>query len=235
MKPATLQILSTRPLGQACVAEAGTKGIQVDEIEFIKIVPLQNDALQQKIIGLAKQNIVAVFTSMNAVQSVADMLGVHMPAWRIACLSQSTKLLVEALFPHCNIIATGSDAVALVADLLPKLNEKEVHFFCSNIRRDAIPQTLQENGVQVNETFVYETHELPMALEKQYDAVLFFSPSAVRSFFAANTAASNTVMFATGPTTAAEIQRFCHNEILQPATPGKDELIKKMMNWAAAM
>jgi uroporphyrinogen-III synthase len=233
MSSGHLHILSTRPLGNAIITDAKSKGMVIDEMEFIKTIPLNTPELEMKIQSLVHQNIIAVFTSMNAVEAVANMLGIQQPAWRIGCIGQTTQLLVETLLPDSVIIATGTDAADLASNLLPKTGNSEVYFFCSNIRRDELPGILLGGGVPLQEVVVYETMETPHAVQTAYDAVLFFSPSAVRSFFSTNRPAANAVLFATGKTTAAAIGEYCDNEVLVAEAPGKMELVKKLMNWCA--
>jgi uroporphyrinogen-III synthase len=233
MSSGHLHILSTRPLGDSVISDARSKGIVIDEMEFIQTRPLSTPELEAKVQSLVHQNIVAVFTSMNAVEAVANMLGIQQPAWRIGCIGQTTQLLVETLLPDSVIIATGSDATDLANNLLPKIDNSDVYFFCSNIRRDELPGILLEGGVPRQEIVVYETMETPHVVQTAYDGVLFFSPSAVRSFFSMNRPAAHAVLFATGKTTAAAIREHCHNEVQVAEAPGKMELVKKLMSWYA--
>jgi uroporphyrinogen-III synthase len=141
--------------------------------------------------------------------------------------------LVETLLPNAVIIATGNDASDLANRLLPAIDNSEVFFFCSNIRRDELPVILLDHGVQLHEVVVYETEEAPHVVQTAYDALLFFSPSAVRSFFRNNRPAVHAVMFATGKTTAAAIAEYCDNEVQVADAPGKMEVVKKLMDWYA--
>ena len=45
--------------------------------------------------------------------------------------------------------------------------------------------------LSVDEVIVYKTIETPKVLTKQYDGILFFSPSAVKSFFSKNSIVNN--------------------------------------------
>ena len=58
-----------------------------------------------------------------------------------------------------------------------------VTFFCGNQRRDTLPDKVRAAGIKVEELVVYETVELPLKVTDHYDAILFYSPSGVRSFF----------------------------------------------------
>jgi uroporphyrinogen-III synthase len=107
----------------------------------------------------------------------------------------------------------------------------EVIFFCGDQRRDELPQLLKDESVAVNEIVVYETIPVPHKLSKIYTAILFFSPSAVESFFSANRAEVKTIFFAIGNTTAAAIKKHCANRVLVADAPGKEELVKDMISF----
>jgi len=61
--------------------------------------------------------------------------------------------------------------------------------------------------------------------------VLFFSPTAVQSFFRQNKLPAETILFAIGSTTAAEIRKFSTNNIIISDEPGKESLVRKMMEY----
>jgi uroporphyrinogen-III synthase len=68
-------------------------------------------------------------------------------------------------------------------------------------------------------------------VNKLYDGILFFSPSAVQSFFYGNAIGPQTVLFAIGQTTAEAIEKFTGNTIIVSEKPGKDELVKRMFEY----
>ena len=66
---------------------------------------------------------------------------------------------------------------------------------------------------------------------KDYDAVVFFSPSAVEGFFKNNSLNDKTVLFAIGNTTAEEIKKYSGNKIVISDKPGKKEVIEKVIRF----
>jgi uroporphyrinogen-III synthase len=64
-----------------------------------------------------------------------------------------------------------------------------------------------------------------------YNGILFFSPSAVHSFFKKNKANPDTVFFAIGETTANAISVYTNNKIITGNTPAKGELLKLAVEW----
>ena len=107
----------------------------------------------------------------------------------------------------------------------------EVIFFCGGQRRDELPSILNDAGIEVDEIAVYQTIEVPHIIKKDYHGILFFSPSAVRSFFKVNKANGKTILFAIGNTTAAEIKKFSNNKILVSDEPGKESLVQKAIEY----
>jgi Uroporphyrinogen-III synthase len=107
-------------------------------------------------------------------------------------------------------------------------------FFCGNIRRPELPDYLQVHEVPLQELVVYHTHEIPVAVNQPYDAVLFFSPSAVRSFFSVNSVPHTTALFAIGSTTANALQDAGYSNIVVANVAGKEAMIETFLNWYAA-
>jgi uroporphyrinogen-III synthase len=92
---------------------------------------------------------------------------------------------------------------------------------------------LKQQDVEVTEIVVYHTIAVPHKLSRDYTAVLFFSPSAVESFFSANKAGDKVIFFAIGNTTALAIKKHTANRVLIGDAPGKEELVKDMISFFA--
>ncbi|MEO8712994.1 MAG: uroporphyrinogen-III synthase, partial [Parafilimonas sp.] len=107
----------------------------------------------------------------------------------------------------------------------------ELYFFCGDKRRDELPELLLQNNIAVNEVEVYTTTIFPHTVEKDYDGILFFSPSAVEGFFENNSVPENSILFAIGNTTAEEIKKFTNNKIVVSVKPGKQNLFEKMIEY----
>jgi uroporphyrinogen-III synthase len=75
-----------------------------------------------------------------------------------------------------------NNARALGEYLVEHHPEKSFLFLCGDKRREELPALLNENNIRYREQIVYETTLNAVVLETNYDAYLFFSPSAVKSF-----------------------------------------------------
>ena len=105
-------------------------------------------------------------------------------------------------------------------------NVKEVTFFCGNLRMNHLPNRLSAGGIQVKEIMVYQTELTPIAITKEYEAILFFSPSAVHSFFSINTTPVHTVLFSIGETTTAAIETYCNNKVITSSWPAEADMLE---------
>jgi uroporphyrinogen-III synthase len=225
----SLNILSTRPLDSNLIEEAAEKGVSIDCLSFIETQPVVSERLQLLIEELAHLSKTVVFTSMNAVAAVKDFAGAAV-AWEIYCIGNTTRQLIENLWGADKIKGTAENASAL-AEIIITQGVKEVIFFCGEQRRDELPQKLMNQRVHVKEIVVYRTIETSKPVNKKYDGVLFFSPSAVNSFFSYNNPTSCGVAFAIGSTTASALRAKGCDPIISADTPGKEELVKKMLDY----
>jgi uroporphyrinogen-III synthase len=224
-----LHILCTRPVEKTQVEKAKQKGISLESFSFIETEAIQNIETQQEIEWASVEEATVVFTSMNAVESVTGMLDGFVPSWSIYCMGHKTKQLVTEYFGEQAIADTADNASELADKILEKEEPEEVIFFCGNQRREELPVRLRAHDISVNEIVVYETVMIEHVVDKVYDGILFFSPSAVDSFFSKNKLPGHTVLFAIGNTTAKTILRYCNNRIMISGQPGKDELIEQAM------
>ena len=222
-------LLSTRPLPKAIHEEGAKKNVIIEELSFIATKPIEDDALYQKIKTLATEQHTAVFTSMNAVEAVAAQID-KAPDWQIYCMGNTTRQLIEEKWGADKIIATAENAQRLGERLIDD-GIKEVIFFCGNIRRNELPNKIRSERGKVEEVVVYETEETPTKLERAYDGILFFSPSAVHAFYSQNTPSKNTILFAIGRTTEEAIRQHKGHKVVVANVTDKIEMAQDAINY----
>ncbi len=222
-------LLSTRPLPKAIVEEAAAKGIAIEELSFIETFPVLDEVIINQIKTVAAQEAVVVFTSMNAVEAVAAQT-TTVNNWKVYCIGNTTKQLVMEKLAGATIMASAENAKAL-AERLVDDGIKNATFFCGNIRRDELPNKLRSEGGKVDEIIVYHTEERPSHLTKEYDGILFFSPSAVDSFFTSNKVPKQTELFAIGKTTAEAIRQHLNKKIFIAHATDKVELTRFAIDY----
>jgi uroporphyrinogen-III synthase len=231
MQQNKISILSTRPLDESLIEEAKELNIEIDSLSFIETETIHTTEVQQEIENALLQSSAVVFTSMNAVEAVADELDGLQPNWKIYSIGTTTSRLVKKYFGEEAIAGIANSASELADLIIDEGEDNEVIFFCGDQRRDELPEILRNNDIDVNEIIVYETIAVSHKVEKEYHGVLFFSPSAVESFFKNNKITASTVLFAIGNTTANALKKFSNNKILISDEPGKDNLFRKMMEY----
>ena len=231
MQQNKITILSTRPLPAALIDEAGLQGIEINAETFIETEAIQSVEVQQEIEQVLLQSATIIFTSMNAVEAVAEYMSDVMPGWIIYCIGQTTRQLVQKYFGENSIAGTADNAADLAELVAEEGYTGEVIFFCGDQRRDELPDSLRNNGIEVTEIMVYHTIATPHSINKQYNGILFFSPSAVDSFFSKNKIAGPTMLFAIGNTTAAAIKKYTAASIIISDRLGKENLVEKAINY----
>ncbi len=230
MKGNKTNILCTRPIETLLINQALEKGIIIDTFFFIETQPVLAGELTAEIQLLATRKIVAVFTSMNAAEAVAKQLAVK-PDWVVYCIGGTTKELVYKYFGQTSVAGTAKSAAALAEKIIADKKSNEVFFFCGDHRLDELPELLSKQKITVNERIVYNTIQLPQVIDKEYAGILFFSPTAVHSFFSANTVSIKTILFSIGKTTTSCIRSYCTNIIITSEWPGKENMVKMVINY----
>lgn len=210
---------------------AKAKDISIDIVSFIDTTSAQISGLKEEINKIANQPANIVFTSMNAVNTVAAYINGNPPSWNIFCIGNTTRQLAAKYFGEQSVGTVGNNAAELADRIISDKNIKQVVFFCGDQRREELPGRLRQHGITVQEVIVYHTISTPHKIDKAYDGILFFSPSAVQSYFYANIVLPSTILFAIGQTTADAIKTFTDNTVIVSDKPGKDDLVKRMFEF----
>ncbi len=202
-----IHILSTQLLPESLIQQALESDFKIDCVPFIQTIPIRENALHKTVQLLSHQSITTIFTSSNAVTAVAAMLPA-VPLWEIFCIQGSTASSVQKHFPQSVIKGTAAYAKDLVQEIVRQSTTKEVVFFCGNKRLNTLPTLLAAYEYTLKELIVYNTQLTPSKIEIQYNAILFYSPSAVDSFFSANEIDKNIALFSIGATTTGAIEKY---------------------------
>jgi uroporphyrinogen-III synthase len=221
-------ILSTKILPPS-IKKGAANDIDISEIELIQIKPIQTIEKSKEIIQWLKAPLPVIFTSANAIEIINQLLNqehIEFGNRTIYSLSGKTYDRLKKYFPHHTI--TIANKASELAEMILYDHVDEIVFFCGDIRRNELPDTLQQNTARVHEVIIYQTIEIPTKIDGCWDAVLFFSPSGVRSFFAANKLPPETICFAIGETTATTISQYTQNKTMQSKTPDPGNMIKEV-------
>lgn len=225
MQNKSIHVLATRPLTPEVVENAGAHGVSIDVIPFISTGAIEEVGVL--LAGLKSRSIVAVFTSSAAVDAVAGFLP---EAREVFCLEAATRSRVVSVFGEDAIVDTAPSAASLASKIVAR-GVREVFFFCGDLRREELPSVLREAGCIVNEVVVYKTVMTPVRLERAYSGVLFFSPSAVESFFSLNALSSSAAVFVIGHTTLAAVRERFGGEVVVSSRPDQAVLIQEVIQY----
>ena len=144
----------------------------------------------------------AIFTSKNSVNAISNL---KLTIKRCFCVGYSTKKALEKLSYH--VVELANNAQDLANIILDNYQQLSFSFFCGNLRRNELPEMLSKHNIKCNEYVVYQTRMNYKEYHEQFDSVLFFSPSAVKSYISKNTL-DNKVAFCIGNTTANEAIKY---------------------------
>jgi len=229
-KPA--YILSTRSLGEEAKNLVAATAIILDEIDFIQVSLLPPSAWLSNFKEHIPQESLLVITSQHSVKALkayaADLIpeGQH-----FACVGEQTKQLTKANFPNAKILYCTANADDLASEIISADKPMNIIYCCGNIRRENLPAMLKHHGLNYIELIVYKTQLTPHTPNDKYDGILWFSPSAVLSFFSTNTVNTDVVMFAIGDTTEKALADSCFNKIITATEPNKIKLLQTAITY----
>lgn len=150
----------------------------------------------------------AIFTSKNAVKAIQNS---GMIISNCFCVGDNTKKLLQE--NDLNVLETAQNASDLAKIITKKYKNNSFLFFCGNLRRDELPNLLEQNNVDVKEQIVYKTHLKSNKFNRMFDGILFFSPSGIQSYVSENKIGES-ILFCIGNTTASEARKYTNNIIV---------------------
>lgn len=167
----------------------------------------------------------AIVTSQNTVKA---LLRKNLKIERCFCVGQKTKAMLENNgFQVVETTEYGGDLAHLI---VKNHADKEFSFFCGNKRRKELPQILSEHQVSFEEIQVYKTHLNPKAFPQEFDGILFFSPSQVKSYVKKNSLNKQTA-FCIGRTTAAEAEKHTKKIIISKKATVENVIVQVVKNY----
>ncbi|MFD2892299.1 uroporphyrinogen-III synthase [Flavobacterium chuncheonense] len=201
-----LSLLCTKEISSSQKQPFVEQGFHVVYKDFIKVKTIAFE------LGSINANI--IFTSKNAVQSVLESEKLTtLKLKNCFCVGQKTKELLEE--NHFKVLACENYADDLGQLIATQYPEATFTFFSGNLRQDVLPNILKENNVVFDEFKTYETILTPQKLNTKFDAILFFSPSAVNSYLQENEI-ENQNCFCIGNTTAKALEHKTKNITIAP-------------------
>jgi len=206
--------------------------VDIQVIPFIEIIQRSGVELKHVITAYGSEKLNVVFTSAHAVKFVSGWLK-QIPDWTIYCIRNETRNAVLKCFGPDITCKFASNALYLSKLMISEGVQKAI-FFCGDQRLDILPDNLRSNGIDLNELVVYDTRLKPVKLQEPPEIILFFSPTAVRSFFSMNEISSGTTVIAMGTTTAAALKQYTEHPVIISPEADKTYVFKMALDYAAS-
>ena len=147
------------------------------------------------------------------------------------CVGEKTRLFLEE--NDFFVIKTAENAEELGNFLVNSAKKGPFLIFTGNRNRPEIRDKLSRNQIAYTELQVYETHLNSKKFEEDFDCILFFSPSGVRSFTAGNKPQKGLAL-CIGETTAGEAQHF-FSRVVTADKPTADAVVDKLIEIIPAL
>ncbi|WP_369752884.1 uroporphyrinogen-III synthase [Flavobacterium sp. WC2409] len=176
-----------------------------------------------------------IFSSQNAVLSLMEQNGWEaLKSKPVFCVGIKTKELLEANGFTVDVYLDYASELAEIITLI--YNQESYTFFSGNLRKETLPEALKNAGITFNEIEVYQTTLAPFKISEQenFDAIMFFSPSAVESYLS-NNKIKKEFCFCIGSTTAAALEEKKIKNIVIPEVPTIEEVIFEVIQHYAPM
>jgi uroporphyrinogen-III synthase len=188
--------------------------VKIDFHKFIKIEGVPSKEFRQSRINLMDYSAV-IFTSRNAVDHyfrMAKELRVDIPqTMKYFCISESTAFYLQKYVQYRKRkIFHGKQNFEELLEIIKKHKEEKYLLPCSDIHKASISKMLEESGINYNKGVFYRTlaSDLSHLEIKNYDMLIFFSPSGIASLFKnfPEFTQNSTVIGAFGPTTSKAVK-----------------------------
>ncbi len=165
----------------------------------------------------------AIISSKNSLRAILQK---EVQIKKYFCVGDKTaKLCKEAGF---KVSETGQNSEELAKIIIGSYSQESFIFFCGNKRRDELPSILGKNSISLEEIEVYETDLIEHEIQGNFDGILFFSPSAVKSYISRNIV--DMPAFCIGKTTATEAKKY-FKEVITANKPGIENVIAKAVTY----
>lgn len=188
--------------------------LKIDYRQFITIDPVEVREFRKQKINILDHTAV-IFTSRNAVDHFFRLAAenkIEIPTdMKYFCVSEQTaNYLQKYIVIRKRKIFTGERTATDLINVLKKHKGEKYIFPCSDIRKNDIPNFLNENDYDWSEATIYRTvaADLSDLDNVTYDIIAFFSPSGIDSLFSnfPNFEQNKTRIAAFGPTTAKAVK-----------------------------
>ncbi|SFN55426.1 uroporphyrinogen-III synthase [Salegentibacter flavus] len=196
-----MTVLSTKKLSLSQKNLFLNTGLSLVEYDAINIEFLDFEFPEKEIKN-------AIITSRSSAKAIIER---QLKIQNCFCVGEKTAgFLKKHNFNIREVSDYGSDLAKIITE---KYREDNFTFFCGNLRREELPSVLKEEGIEFQEVEVYKTSLNKQSFPQEFDGIMFYSPSGVKSFASENKIKESTA-FCIGKTTAKEAEKHTENIII---------------------
>ena len=217
-----MNILFTKTLHEKEVSnilgsEFSTHFLEVIKINLLELAPF----------SLGNKSL--IFTSVNGVESFfrngfkANENFADKHYNRIYCVGNKTKLHLRKY--GFGVFKTKKNAKELSEFIIENCAKEKFIHFCGNLAMDILQEKLPLQNIDYKKVVVYETELIYPELSEKHDAIVFFSPSGVRSFIKNNSLDFQQI-YAIGETTGSEVSKYTDQKIFTGKENDLNALLK---------
>jgi uroporphyrinogen-III synthase len=215
-----MKLLSTKIISNKFKDLLIKNNYQIDQKSFIKILPfksLTNISVSKNIIFTSKNAVNIILNNSKIKKNLIDK--------NFFCVGESTTELI--INNNLNLIKSEQNSKKLSEYIVANFKNSKDSFtyFSGKKRLLELEKTLNENNIKIIVHEVYDTILNPKKIKDHYDGIIFYSPSAVKSFFKGNNSFKNTYGFCIGNTTAKELKKFSESFSISKSNSEENMLV----------
>lgn len=191
MKVKSILVSQPRPEGERSpfFDLADKHHLKIDFRPFIQVEPIPVKELRKEKINELNYTAV-IFNSRNAVDNffrVATELKVEMPPeMKYFCVNEGMAYYLQKyIVLRKRKVFYGKGSTKELLDLIKSHSNENYLYPCSDVRAPQIPDFLKKSKIKFRETILYRTvaSDLSDLTHVNYDVIVFFSPSDIKSLF----------------------------------------------------
>ena len=211
-----IKILSTKILGKNLKEIFDDNKFDLFEHDFIKIGSLNFE--------LPNHDGSWIFTSQNAVNAVFSISkSMDLIFNKIYCVGENTK---SVLSKKGQKVVKNLKNSSKLANFISKHAKNEKFIFCrSDIKNDNFTDFFKKEKIDLKEIVVYDNQPNSIVLKDKFEAIMFYSPSGIKSFLKNNQLGSS-LCICIGETTASYAKNYSSN-VVSCKTPSIKHVIDK--------
>jgi len=187
--------------------------LKIDFRSFIQVDGISSQEFRQQKIELSAHSGV-ILTSKTAVDHffrIAQEMRYEVPdSMKYFCISEAIAYYLQKYVTYRKRkIFFGKQTIGDLVDVLKKHKKEKFLLPCTDILRDKIPMTLEENNLDFSKAVLFRTvaADLSDLEDVYYDMLVFYSPGGIESLLKnfPSFKQNDTILAAFGPTTASAI------------------------------